>query len=808
MFQLTANLRRWVVKSVAALVVVVPSAVFAEAVSPEILCVTPGSTAPTVDEAADAKVFRTARMAEDMIRADSPGPRTMPPNMLSIAMENKGEPSPAARASYCSAAGELARRGRYGTALDAPGFLLDAYLSAQQGSARDTGARAAYRLGLALATNPLGAVPVGRGGAVRGAGVRTLDMAATLLDTRSDLAACDTLAAGDPALLIPASVALKCAAQQATDAGDVDLAALARLRLARLLVSSTDKAPERAAALRAMAAELVVAGLGEPGRRPAPALTERLIETGLDAGEGAGRPVLQALSDLEKDDGSDVARQAEVAALRGRIALGQGRAPEAAEGFERAILLESRRATPTRMPDWYMLLAEAEPQSRAAHVHSAYVALERIRPFLELQDPITEESTYDLHMRAVFEAAVDDALDALPTTAAGSSQVLSSSDEARLKSAQGIIEAYREAELQNAFGNECISTVAAASKSRDLQKGEIILYPIVLRNRVEILLMKGGGGTTYQRLTPNTNYTRKDIQRLVASMRLSILTHKKQWVQPSRELYDVLIHPIENLLTDQSTLVIIPDSTLSGLPFAALSDASGKFLVERARLDIAPGLAYAQPGPARAGRRAFVLAGSLDRDMTLSFVSFARLDNAPIEASYATGASIGGKSRQGMYVKDFDSARLTDALERNEVDVLHLATHASFNGGSDRTFIVANGDFISLTNLSGMLSASRARGHPLDLLILSACETAVGDDKANLGLAGAAVQSGARSVIASLWQVNDESTSLLTKGFYDAYRGGAGKAEAMQASQLAMLRKTRFKAPYYWASLILVGSWR
>jgi CHAT domain-containing protein len=169
---------------------------------------------------------------------------------------------------------------------------------------------------------------------------------------------------------------------------------------------------------------------------------------------------------------------------------------------------------------------------------------------------------------------------------------------------------------------------------------------------------------------------------------------------------------------------------------------------------------------------------------------------------------MGGRSRFGLYIQAFDRANLTDALQRNDVDVLHLATHASFNGGTDRTFIVANGDFISLSDLSEMLDFSRAHGHQLDLLILSACETAVGDDKANLGLAGAAVQSGARGVIASLWQVNDESTSLLMKGFYDGYRRGDGKAEAMQASQLAMLRTPRFRAPYYWASLILVGGWR
>jgi CHAT domain-containing protein len=106
-----------------------------------------------------------------------------------------------------------------------------------------------------------------------------------------------------------------------------------------------------------------------------------------------------------------------------------------------------------------------------------------------------------------------------------------------------------------------------------------------------------------------------------------------------------------------------------------------------------------------------------------------------------------------------------------------------------------------------LISESKARGRQLDLLVLSACETALGDDNASLGLAGAAVQSGARGAIASLWEINDFYTRRLMVDFYAQYRLGKSKAEALRFAERDVMSRKR-NDPNLWASLILVGGWR
>ncbi|NES82628.1 MAG: CHAT domain-containing protein, partial [Moorea sp. SIO2B7] len=97
----------------------------------------------------------------------------------------------------------------------------------------------------------------------------------------------------------------------------------------------------------------------------------------------------------------------------------------------------------------------------------------------------------------------------------------------------------------------------------------------------------------------------------------------------------------------------------------------------------------------------------------------------------------------------------------------------------------------------------------IELLVLSACKTANGDSRAALGLAGVAVQSGARSTVASLWSVNDRSTSVFMKFFYQELANTQKpitKAEALRRAQVKLL-DNQYKEPYYWAPYVLVGNW-
>ncbi|WP_264321068.1 CHAT domain-containing protein [Zarconia navalis] len=101
------------------------------------------------------------------------------------------------------------------------------------------------------------------------------------------------------------------------------------------------------------------------------------------------------------------------------------------------------------------------------------------------------------------------------------------------------------------------------------------------------------------------------------------------------------------------------------------------------------------------------------------------------------------------------------------------------------------------------------RAKAIDLLVLSACETAPGDKRAVLGLAGVAVRSGARSTIASLWSLKDDSAVEFAGHFYKSLVAGETRAEALRRAQLSFLHGDRGRdAPLYWAPYVLVGDWR
>jgi CHAT domain-containing protein len=100
------------------------------------------------------------------------------------------------------------------------------------------------------------------------------------------------------------------------------------------------------------------------------------------------------------------------------------------------------------------------------------------------------------------------------------------------------------------------------------------------------------------------------------------------------------------------------------------------------------------------------------------------------------------------------------------------------------------------------------REDPLELLTLSACETAVGDDRAALGLAGVAIKAGARSALGTLWYINDQASSDLVAEFYRQLQDPSiSRAIALQRAQIKMLGNRRYQHPGYWAPFLLINNW-
>jgi CHAT domain-containing protein len=727
----------------------------------------PAATAPQGSET----VAATAAKADAQMAAEGGADAAL--RLLLAQPVDWAVASAADRAHYCLAAGRAMRLATAGSQVRSQQFLGEALTLAAGAGNDPLAAQAAWQLALALAGGRPPAMTTRRRSA------EGSEQPFTLADVPGCGLVRDELARADvPRALVDAAFA--CAVERARMAGDRQLAARAGLRLARLRAGG-DNALEPALS--------ALAGLGET-RSGADelALARELILLALDLGGRNDPRLVAAAARWQTTIAADPDQTAAATAIAGRMATGERQAAL----LRRAVFLESQKAAPLDLPRYLLMLADAVPAEAPVQIAAAYRALERVRPLQPAVDPLTEESLFDTRTRPIFERAI------------GSTLTGASDDAATIDQVQHIAEAYRSAELQNVLGSECVPPRSPVSPA-ELMPGEVLLYPLILDDRIELIYAtgddRGGKVRRYHRMAPNYAVNRATIARLSQQMTASLSGVTDDWRMPARALYDVLIAPIQSLLKEDGTLIVVPDGPLRRVSLAALIAPDGRPLIERTRLAVVPALSFAEPG--RADARPLIVAASLEKEIDLPVGRFARLDGTAAEAAIAA-------TSHRTLLADFTRAQLAAALARQPASVLHLATHAAFNGRSERSFIVANGETIALPELRAMLSANQLRGEALDLLVLSACETAVGDDDQAMGLASAAVEAGARSALASLWEVSDRGTLALMTGFYEHYRTGAGHAAALRAAQLALLRSTDpdLADPGVWSAFTLVGSWR
>ena len=272
------------------------------------------------------------------------------------------------------------------------------------------------------------------------------------------------------------------------------------------------------------------------------------------------------------------------------------------------------------------------------------------------------------------------------------------------------------------------------------------------------------------------------------------------YLDHSRRLYGWLIEPLHDVLeeADPSTLVFVPDGPLRTIPLAVLHDGS-QFLIERYALATTPGLSLDRRRHRRArGPRARQAASSHRR---------AASPDSPFVAEELRSIEQTFPAR--VYADDaFVTATLEREILSGGYSVVHMATHAQFESDYRRSFLLAYDDVITMDDLEDVMGSQRFTANPVDLLVLSACQTAAGDERAALGLAGVAVKAGARSALASLWSIGDESTARLVAEFYRQLGHGNGKAVALRGAQLLLRNDERYAHPAYWAPFLMIGDWR
>ena len=335
--------------------------------------------------------------------------------------------------------------------------------------------------------------------------------------------------------------------------------------------------------------------------------------------------------------------------------------------------------------------------------------------------------------------------------------------------------------------------------------GAAVFYPVILADRLEVILQLPGN--KFQRFV--VPVARGELERTIAQYRQDLNQPQYGWNDTAAsQLYEWLIRPaLPSLTPATKQLVFVMDGAFQNIPVAALYDRSRQaYLIDIFPVAVTPGLQIL--GAKRAvGNSSSILIGGL----TSNSASVANSKRGDIyePLAHAIDEVRAIKSRfvkaTALVGRDFTPANLQRTLADRSYSMIHLATHGRFSSDPRQTFIVTDGGrSLDLNRLRALLKQDASA---IDLLVLSACETAAGDRRAALGLAGTAIRSGAGSTVASMWSVDDRATAKLMQHFYGSLTqpDRVSKAEALRVAQRAT--RQQYPHPYYWASFVLLGNW-
>lgn len=577
-------------------------------------------------------------------------------------------------------------------------------------------------------------------------------------------------------------------------AGDSALAATAETNAARLALRGNDWARATALLMRAVDA---LASLP-----PSYANGLALVSAGSAVFEPQGEIPAGAQAVAERafraaQTAAEKLRNLKVASLAdgslGHLYEREGRLEDASAWTERAAAEAQQASSPDLSYRWDWQRARlahqrGQPDLALASYRRAVAELQSVR-----QDIPVEYRDGRSSYRTTFGPLYLEFTDLLLRRASANS----AQAPALIREARGTVEQLKESELQDYFRDSCVASFEAKKRPIEtIAPGTAVLYPISLPDRLELLVSIGNDERQFTIPVPEAS-----LRREVRHFR-DLLEKRttNEYLVPARQLYDQIIRPIEPLLAAGrvDTLVIVPDEVLRVVPFAALNDGS-RFLVDRYATAIAPSLKLVEPKPLTAGTGTALILG-----ISQSVGGYVRLPNVPHEIA-AVHAIEGGD----VLLNDaFTRARFESDLKSGRYDIVHIASHGQFGDDPSRTFVLAFDGQLTIDALESDIKYGPSRENPLELLILSACETASGDDRAALGLAGVALKAGARSALATLWYINDVASGELVTDFYKALQSGRlTKAQALRAAQLALAADPRFAHPAYWAPFLLIGNW-
>ena len=373
------------------------------------------------------------------------------------------------------------------------------------------------------------------------------------------------------------------------------------------------------------------------------------------------------------------------------------------------------------------------------------------------------------------------------------------SSQEQLQQAREVIESLQLAELENFFHEACLD--AQPKQADEVDATAAVIYPIILSDRLDVILSLPDSSLRHY----STDLPQAKIEKTIADLYQSLnpFFSNKQRMQLSQQVYSWLIEPATADLDKHGieTLAFVLDGNLRNLPMSALHDGE-QYAIEKYNIALTPGLQLLpSPGLAVDDLQA-VVAGVSESNQGFSALPGVEEEVTQIVSQLPS---------QLLLNEEFTDANLQEKLRNTDAPIVHLATHGQFSSTVEDTFIVTWQERVQVDELQSLLrTRETSRIEPIELMVLSACQTATGDERAALGMAGMAVRSGARSTVATLWSVKDESTTRLIDEFYQQLiqpQSINNKAEALRKAQIALIKSQDFNHPFYWSPFVLVGNW-
>jgi CHAT domain-containing protein len=389
-----------------------------------------------------------------------------------------------------------------------------------------------------------------------------------------------------------------------------------------------------------------------------------------------------------------------------------------------------------------------------------------------------------------------------------------------LEQVRQYVEDLQLAELDNFFGEACVEArkVNIDQVLDRKSPNTALIYPIISENRLDVIVKIAGqaGLKDYPTNFSPEQYHQfqQNIETLNKLLRNTDTPTLYAIQTPAQEIYTSLIKNIEQALAaaQVKTLVFVLDGPLRSIPMSILYDGDGQqYLFQKYAIALSPGLQLFQPQVDRFAEQ-FVLAGGLKGDSKLGALdtdTIIKNITRHVERKKLAPPLIDNQFTEAVLREKINPTNPGQALQT----VIHLSTHANFDSNAQNTFILAaEGKHIDANTFSEILNQrAKTSDHPIELLVMSACETAEGDSRSPLGLSALAVRSGVKTTIGTLQKIRVKDVPMLTlvDSLYENLSAGLGKAEALRVAQQKALQaaSTPEQGLQTLSAFVLVGDW-